>query len=49
MSRLANWIEHRWGEVSHTALAVLNPATDEVLTEVTLKGWRTSAGPCAFR
>jgi malonate-semialdehyde dehydrogenase (acetylating)/methylmalonate-semialdehyde dehydrogenase len=37
MSRLANWIEHRWEEASNTAtLPVLNPATDEVLAEVPL-------------
>jgi malonate-semialdehyde dehydrogenase (acetylating)/methylmalonate-semialdehyde dehydrogenase len=37
MSRLANWIDHRWEEASSTAsLPVLNPATDEVLTEVPL-------------
>ena len=35
MTRLANWIEHRWQEASTTTtLPVVNPATDEVLAQV---------------
>lgn len=37
MSRLANWIDHRWEEASSQAsLPVVNPATDEVLAQVPL-------------